>query len=202
MLGFVLPACSGDDKGKKPETATNSPAVTKDQRTRCDVKGKRVVELDLNHDKQADVWKLYESKMDGGAKVEQLSCKEIDLNFDGRKDIWIHYDQAGNRRMEEMDLDFDGHIDLVTIRQKGKVARQDLDTNFDGKPDIWKYYENGVLARLDRDSNADGKIDYWEYYEGGQLDRVGYDKDGDGRVDAWDRAAASASGAAEPAAKK
>ncbi len=191
----LLAACSGGDQkgaGNPPTGITTS----KEDRSRCNASGKRVVTLDLNQDNQPDVWKMYATKSEGGSKVEVLACKEQDLNYDGRKDIWIYYDDQGNREMEEMDLDFDGKIDLVTIRRGGKVVRQELDTNYDGKADIWKYYSEEVLERVERDSNNDGKVDYWEYYEGGQLDRVGYDKDGDGKPEDFDRAPAQATAAA------
>lgn len=204
FLGSVVVlggACSGsDDKGKTPQTGPNVPQIPQSDRSRCDAKGKRVVELDLNKDKTPDVWKMYASVTEKGAKVDLLTCKEIDLNFDGRKDVWVYYNADGERKMEEMDLDFDGKIDLTTIRQGGKKVRQDLDTNFDGKPDIWKYFEDEVLTKLHRDTNWDGKVDHIEYYEGGKLDRVGYDKDGDGRVDTWDRAGKTAQPAAGTAA--
>jgi hypothetical protein len=205
-LLLLLPAC-GDDGAKKdqPKMSPTTPSISKEDLSRCKTAGKRVVKLDLNRDKQPDVWKLYASRMEGGSKVEALTCKEIDLNFDGRKDIWIYYDDSGDRKMEEMDLDFDGRVDMVTFRRGGKVIRQELDTNYDSKPDIWKYYEEEVLTRVDRDSNNDGRVDFWEYYESGQLDRVGYDKDGDGKVDAWDRAPAQAepaAAAATPPAEK
>ena len=189
-LGLLAAGCSGaDQKG----AGTAAPITTaKEDRSRCNSSGKRVVTLDLNQDNQPDVWKIYASK------VEILTCKEQDLNFDGRKDIWIYYDDQGNREMEEMDFDFDGKIDLVTFRRGGKVIRQEMDTNFDGKTDIWKYYTDEVLERVERDSNYDGKVDYWEYYEGGQLDRVAYDKDGDGKPDEFDRAPARATAAAAP----
>ncbi len=206
VVAFGLTACSGSDsKGKKAKTAADPPKISADDKGRCDTKGKRVVRLDINQDKTADVWKLYSSKMESGAKVEALSCKEMDINFDGRRDVWIYYDDSGNRKMEEMDLDFDGKIDLVTIRQAGKVLRQEIDTDFDGKADIWKYFEEGKISRLDRDSNHNGKIDYWEYYEGGALHRIGYDKNGDGRVDVWDRSesttAPTPAGGAKPEAE-
>ena len=189
-LALLLVACSGgDEKATETKTAAAvAPKISKEDKSRCDVKGKRIVKLDLNRDKQPDVWKLYESKTEGGAKIEFLACKEIDLNFDGRKDMWVYYSDNGDRTMEEMDLDFDGRIDIVTFRRGGKVERQELDTNFDGKPDIWKHFEEEVLVRVDRDTNGNGKVDFWEYYEGGRLDRVGHDKDGDGKVDSWNRA--------------
>lgn len=195
-LGLLAAGCSGADQ-KGAGTAAGI-TRTKEDRSRCDAKGKRVVTLDLNQDKQADVWKIYATKSEGGSKVEILTCKEQDINFDGRKDIWVYYDDQGNREMEEMDFDFDGRIDLVTIRRGGKVVRQEMDTNFDGKADIVKYFTEEVLERVERDSNNDGKVDYWEYYEGGQLDRVGYDKDGDGKPEEFDRAPAQATAAATP----
>jgi hypothetical protein len=200
-----LSACSGSDgKGRDVNNPADPPRISADDKGRCDAKGKRVMRLDINQDKTADVWKLYATKVENGAKVDMLACKEMDINFDGRRDVWIYYDDSGNRKMEEMDLDFDGKIDLVTIRQGGKVTRQEMDTDFDGKADIWKYYADDKISRLDRDSNHDGKIDYWEYYEGGALHRIGYDKNGDGRVDVWDRseAGSGASPASKPADTK
>jgi len=180
--------CNGGTKQVKKAPLKSLTKIKAEERSRCNATGKRVLKLDLNQDKQPDVWKLYRTKLEGGTKVDVLTCKERDVNFDGRKDIWYYYDDEGNIRMEEMDLDFDGRIDLVTHRQGGKIFRQEMDTNHDGKVDVFKYYETGVLNKIDRDSNYDGKIDYWEYYEGGQLDRIGYDDDGDGLVDRWDRA--------------
>jgi len=136
VFALALSACKGSTKGadKPPVTGRGkSTAAKPEDRTRCDVKGKRIVKLDINQDKQPDVWKLYKTRVEGGAKVDVLTCKERDLNFDGRKDIWYYYDDDGNLRMEEMDLDFDGRIDLVTIRRGGKVIRQELDTNYNAR---------------------------------------------------------------------
>lgn len=184
-----LGGCKGTTNGatKDPTTGPDK-AQRPEDRSRCNTAGKRVVKLDLNQDKQPDVWKLYRTKVEGGARVDILTCKERDLNFDGRKDVWYYYDDDGNVRMEEMDLDFDGRIDLVTYRRGGKLIRQEMDTNHDGKIDVWKRYEEEVLVRIERDTKFNGKVDYWEYYEGGQLDRIGYDEDGDGVVDRWARA--------------
>ena len=183
-------ACKGTTSGadrKDPASASHGSTKAED-RSRCNTAGKRIIKLDLNQDKQPDVWKLYQSKIEGGAKVEILTCKERDLNFDGRKDVWSYYNDDGNIRKEEVDLNFDGRIDLVTYRQGGKLLRQEMDTNHNGKTDVWRRYEDEVLVRIERDTNHDGKVDYWEYYEGGQLDRIGYDDDSDGVVDRWDRA--------------
>jgi hypothetical protein len=189
LLTLVLfgVGCGGNKAATRKDPKPKAPVKTVEERSRCNTEGKRIIRLDLNQDKQPDVWKLYTTKIERGAKVDVLACKERDLNFDGRKDTWYYYDDDGNVRMEEMDFTFDGRVDLVTHRRGGKIIRKEMDTNHDGRIDVWHYFEEGVLTKIDRDSNFDGKVDYWEYYEGGQLDRIGYDDDGDGLVDRWDR---------------
>ena len=162
-----------------------------------EVRGDAEVEkYDLNGDGEADDWRYYVRKGDKDTPKDQrprlLARQDLDLNFDTTPDVRRHFNDQGTVVREEMDLDFDGKIDLTTVLQGGKRMRQEMDTNFDGKPDIWKYYEGKVLTKLHRDADHNGKVDHIEYYEGGKLDRVGYDKDGDGRVDTWDRATASA----------
>ena len=182
--------CASDRSSSKRQSATASSPAAQEAKMRCDARGRRVVKIDLNKDDQPDVWKLYETKVEDGSKVDVLTCKERDLNFDGRKDIWYFYDDRGGLNTEEMDLDFDGRIDLVSRRSKGKIYRQEMDTNYDGRVDVWKHFEEEILVRIERDSDYNGKVDLWEYYEDGALDRIGYDNDGDGRVDRWDRAPA------------
>lgn len=198
LAALAMGGCSGTTKGSTRSTeGAGKTAAVKGSSSRCDATGKQVIELDINQDKQPDVWKLFAARLVDGAKVDVLTCKERDLNFDGRKDLWYHYDDDGNVTLEEMDLDFDGRVDLVTIRRQGKIVRQEMDTDHNGTVDVWKQFEEAVLVRIERDTKGDGRVDYWEYYEGGQLDRIGYDRNGDGRVDHWDRAPAAA--AAKPA---
>jgi hypothetical protein len=156
--------------------------------TRCDGRGKQVVQADTNQDKKTDVTKMYETRDVGGQKTQILTCKQVDLNYDGRVDIVYHYDQAGVISFEEFDLDFDGRFDLWTYYQNGKKVREEMDTNYDRRPDFTKYFEGDRLVRIERDTNNDGKVDEWQYYENGKLDRIGYDTSGSGRADKWDRA--------------
>ena len=178
-----------DSKEVAQKPPENAPPPASADRSRCDKSGKKTVELDLNRDGRADVWKFFAAQMDSGTRIDVLTCKEVDLNFDNHLDMWVYYDNTGDVALEEFDLDFDGRVDLSTYRAQGRLSRQELDTNFDGKPDIWKFFENEKLARIERSSNHDGRIDVWEYYEGGKLDRIGYDTTGSGKVDRWDRAA-------------
>src|SRR6266581_1525478 len=94
-LGFA--ACATTEEKKESNTAATEmgnkaaqPAPS--QASHCDTGGKHVIELDMNKDQKADVWKVYHASMENGTKVEVLECKEVDLNFDGKKDIWVFYD--------------------------------------------------------------------------------------------------------------
>jgi len=162
----------------------------------CDPGGKRALSLDLDRDGRPDVTRLFaKRRSERGVAGEYLSCKQVDLNHDGRKDLWMHYGPEGERTVEEMDLDFDGRVDVVSFWGGAKMVRQELDTDFDGRPDILRHFENDKLARVERDTNRDGRMDHREFYEGGVLDRIGFDDDGDGRVDRWERAPAPAEAA-------
>ena len=130
-IGFA--GCDNKNN-RKPQTGPKGPAqpkATQLDRSKCDTRGKRVVQLDLNRDKQPDVWNIYSKRTEGGATVDVLTCKAIDLNFDGRRDMWKYYNNAGALEREEMDLDFDGRVDIVSFRRNGKIFRQEMDTNYD-----------------------------------------------------------------------
>jgi hypothetical protein len=111
------PHCAGD-----ADCTARFPAL---DRSRCDPKGKRVVALDLNGDKQPDVWKLF-VKVSGR---EVLCCKKLDLNFDGAVEITTHYDPKGTELIEELDLDFDGKVDLIKLRHRGRTIRHTVGPN-------------------------------------------------------------------------
>src|SRR3954454_8560977 len=185
-VAAALGGCAG-----KTDNAVSGPGMEAGMavdQTRCDARGKQVVQTDTNQDKKPDVTKMYETREIGGAKTQVLTCKQVDLNYDGRVDIVYHYDQAGVISFEEFDLDFDGKFDLWTYYQNGKKVREEMDTNYDRRPDFTKYFENDKLVRIERDTNNDGRVDEWQYYENGKLDRIGYDTTGSGRADKWDRA--------------
>lgn len=205
LLSLTLPAfalgCAKTETKADPKTAADAkkeetkegpgadptppPPVDK---SRCDAAGKKIIDTDLNRDGKADVRKYLASVVENGAKVDVLVCREADLNQDGKRDVWTYYDNNGNITLEEMDLDFDGKIDMVAYRQQGKIVREEYDSNFDGKVDMWKFYEGGRVVRIERSSKRNGKVDVWEYYEGGRLDRIGYDTTGSGQVSRWERA--------------
>ncbi|MCU0660999.1 MAG: WD40 repeat domain-containing protein [Myxococcota bacterium] len=185
--------------GKSNSSMSTTSAVGKDGKLskvdrpmRCDAKGKREVQIDLNQDSIPDVRKVYAK----GPEGEVLVCREADLNYDGVKDLIYMYDELGRTTRDEVDLDKDGRIDIISTYADGKVVKQELDSNSDGMIDSVRYLENDQPVRFEADTDGDRRIDHWEYYEDGRLVRIGTDKDGDGKAEEWSRddAAVAAAG--------
>jgi hypothetical protein len=177
---LALGACASDDAAQNKSTPGSSEdapeAITS-------VDGLERRAYDLNRDDKPDVYKFY--KVTGDDEI--LVRKEYDLNLDSKIDVWRFYSDKGEMIREDMDYDFDGHIDAENYYETGVLLKQAMDLSFDGKPDLFKFFDKGTIARLEADTNNDGKTDYWEYYEKGSLDRIGIDRDGDGTVDDWKR---------------
>ena len=184
-IALQTAACAGADK--KDDDQKRKIQVLRGAE-RYPTEGLIVVKADLNGDSIPDVYSIYKEILDPQDKEKpperELLRKEIDVNFDGAIDIWRHYN-ASTLSKEELDYNFDGRIDGINFFDKGNIVRKELDVEFDQAPDIFKYYKKGQLIRIERDSNNDGRVDYWEYYERGVLDRIGRDNNGDGRVDTW-----------------
>jgi hypothetical protein len=153
------------------------------ENTRCQVGKDREALVDLNQDETADVRKIYAKRGDS----EVIVCREADLNFDGNLDIFVFFDEQGAIKRDELDLDYDGLIDIISLYASGKVVKQELDTNSDRRVDRVRVLADNLPTRVEGDTNADGKVDYWEFYDGGRLIRVGMDVDKDGRADVWNR---------------
>lgn len=152
--------------------------------TRCQLgDGRREVLVDLDQDDDPDVRKVYQAVGD----TEVVICREADLNFDGIKDLFVFFDETGQTTRDEVDLDYDGSIDIISTYAAGKAVKQEIDTNSDGLVDRVRFLDNDLPVRLEADTDGDRKVDYWEYYEAGKLIRIGIDKDGDGRADNWSR---------------
>ncbi len=151
--------------------------------TKCEVTGTRETRSDLNQDGVPDVRTVYVTVGDG----EVMACREADINFDGTLDLYMFFDDVGKMKRDEVDLDLDGRIDIVTHYADGKIIRQDIDQNSDGIADRVRHLLDGVVIKLEGDTDQNGRIDYWEYYEGGRLVRIGVDEDGDGMVDVWEK---------------
>lgn len=188
LLGSMAFAasCGGADVSARGKTSSKKAGDMGriDSNSRCEVgEGMRESLVDLNQDEVADVRKVYATGPDG----EWIRCREADLNFDGLKDIFVFFDENGLPKTDEVDLDYDGTIDIVTTYVDGKVIKQEIDTNSDAIIDRVRFMDEGLPSRLEGDTDGDGRVDYWEYYEEGRLIRVGMDTDGDGRADNWNR---------------
>lgn len=189
LLLFLLlfSACGGNKSSTSGLDALREdekiPLRNISQSSRCVTEDSIEVKEDLNQDGAVDVRKLYIQK--GDEKI--LVCRESDLNYDGVLDIYQFMDDTGETRRDEVDLDFDGSIDVVSHWSNGKVFKQELDQNSDGIVDTIRYLKDGSINRIEGDMDQNGHIDYWEYYADGQLQRIGYDVNGDGKADRWDR---------------
>jgi hypothetical protein len=196
LCAIALAAGCGGAQGKTGGNAGIGTAVEGanleriDSNKRCETGANREVLVDLNQDEKADVRKIYAKSGD----TELIVCREADLNFDRKLDIFVYFDDDGRIKRDELDLDYDGVIDIISLYAEGRVVKQELDTNSNGVVDRVRFMENGVPARVEGDTDSNGQIDYWEYYEGGKLIRVGMDTDGDGRADTWNRDEAVPSG--------
>jgi hypothetical protein len=187
LLAVAVCGCGGASKEKSTSGGGSKKAKGNlgivEADARCEVGQNREVLVDLNQDDSPDVRKIYAKLGDS----EVLICREADLNFDGLQDIFVFFDEEGQLKRDEVDLDHDSKIDIITIYAKGRVIKQELDTNGDSMIDRVRFMDNDVPTRLEADTDGDGRVDYWEYYEGGKLIRVGMDTDGDGRADEWNR---------------
>ena len=56
-------------------------------------------------------WRYYSVAKHGGARV--LRCEAADNNGDGFVDARFFYDEAGQLVLEQRDLDFDGHAEVI-----------------------------------------------------------------------------------------
>jgi hypothetical protein len=211
LLALCAVALAAGCGGAKAETAGGKAGIGTaveganleriDSNKRCETGGGREVLVDLNQDGKADVRKIYTKS----GEVEILSCREADLNFDRKLDVFVYFDEAGVVKRDELDLDFDGAIEIITLYSEGKVVRQDIDTNSDGQVDRVRTISNDKPQKVEGDTNADGKIDYWEYYNAaGTMIRAGLDTDSNGSVDVWwvDAAAAASEESQESAAEE
>ncbi len=164
----------------QPEVNPNMKPMKVDA-SRCDIRGKRTRQNDLNADRRADMVAIIERE------GEAISCKQADLNFDGSLDAFLHYDDKGELVREQYDRDYDGRIDFGRYFKDGELFLDEQDANHDGYVDSWRRYDKGRLTRIDHDRDFDGKPDLFMFYVAGQIDRVGYDLNGDGKVDKWDQ---------------
>ena len=143
----------------------------------------KLTTLDVGGRGRTDTWRWTRPAKDGEKEV--LVREEIDLNFDGRVDLHKTYD-ADKLSEQRLDLDFDGIMDRIESYEEGKLKKTAVSHTFSGQIDTWRFYEKEILVRVERDTNKDKKADEWMYYEKGKLKRTARDLNYDGVVDTWE----------------
>lgn len=184
LLGTVFAAtpvlAQGKKKNKNNRKADNEAVIEPVEE--FEEGGFRKVNLDINGDQKADVYNYY--RTGEGDESRLLVRKEINLNFEGPVDVVQIWDN-GEMLREEIDADFDGRIDWKDYYDGGERIRAEWDTNFDDLPDLIRHYEGGRLSRVEMDTTGDKQMDYWEYYQEGIMQRSGWDLNADGKIDKW-----------------
>ncbi|MEX2444353.1 MAG: hypothetical protein WD492_12150 [Alkalispirochaeta sp.] len=83
-----------------------------------------------------------------------------DTSTDGSVDYALKLDDGNEKRFEAMDYNRDGLMDDFYVYHNGVLRMELLDTNFDGEIDLWIHMYDGVRVRgYERDTNFDGNID-------------------------------------------
>jgi len=174
LLGTGCPKTTGSGTA-----ASTQEAGTLGERTTDD--GLVEQQIDINGDGKADIYNNFQPRTEG---VRHLVRKEVDLNWDGQVDVRTWFDPSGKIEKEEMDGDFDGHVDWLDHYQGGMRVLSEVYTENDGHFDLFRIYEGGKVRRKERDTNGDQQVDFWEYLdENGNVVKVGQDVDGDGVMD-------------------
>ena len=116
-------SASGDTAAAPASTpvASAHPALAKREAPRgpildrqgCDPKGKATVVVQKGGDGQATVWRYYLNVKKGGSTTRVLKCEAADNNGDGFIDARFFFDDNGQLVLEQRDLDFDGHAEVI-----------------------------------------------------------------------------------------
>lgn len=195
---FLIFACSSTGKKNEqfnadPEKKSSDPGLTaKGGNLNFDPKLFVIKKYDINKDKQPDIINVFKKMPSESEKkgeiILQIYVKMMDLNRDTKIDVWRYFDENGAVSKEEIDLDFDGKIDVADYYVNGIVRKKEIDFQFDEKTDTWKSYdEKGILILIEVDQSGEGTPDYWEFYANGVLERIEKDTDDDGKADIFKR---------------
>jgi hypothetical protein len=132
---FVLPAACATSRPHRTATrtaATEAPPAVADgpvhatakpareaprgptlDRQGCDPKGKATLAVQEGKDGAPTIWRYYVNVKHGGATTKVLKCEASDNNGDGFVDARFFYDDNGQLVLEQRDLDFDGHAEVI-----------------------------------------------------------------------------------------
>ena len=161
----ILPAlivafsfASGCNKDKS-DSANNAGRL---QPQKLQTSGLNKQEIDINGDGKADQF-IYTTK------EGQIRYAQHDFNFDQVLDMTEFYDESGNHTSDEIDLDYDGIVDLIVTYQNGLPIRKEYSIDFEGnRHGVQLFDSEGNRTMVYRDTDRDGKADLVEYYHPGE----------------------------------
>jgi hypothetical protein len=79
----------------------------------CDPTGKASVVVQKGPTGEPSAWKYFAVVKRGASAKKVLKCEAVDNNADGYVDARFFYDDNGQLLIEQRDLDFDGHAEVV-----------------------------------------------------------------------------------------
>lgn len=97
---------------KAPRQASTAKGPTLD-RQGCDPTGKASVVIQKGPTGEPNAWRYFAVVKRGGASKKVMKCEAVDNNADGYVDARFFYDDNGQLMLEQRDLDFDGHAEVV-----------------------------------------------------------------------------------------
>jgi hypothetical protein len=107
------PAPSAPKATPEAHLAREAPKGPTLDRQGCDPKNRLTLVVQQGTDGQPTVWRYYANVKKGGATVRVLKCEASDNNGDGFVDARFFFDDNGQLVLEQRDLDFDGHAEVI-----------------------------------------------------------------------------------------
>jgi hypothetical protein len=94
----------------RPATTATGPTL---DRQGCDPTGKATVQIKNGPNGQPAQWRYFAVVKRKGGPARVMKCEALDNNNDGFVDARFFYDDNGQLILEQRDLDFDGHAEVV-----------------------------------------------------------------------------------------
>lgn len=108
---MAMPAQTRTPLAHAPDVADDVPLAPRAHvdTSACEPAGKSVVVVARDADGRPERWRYFETRH--GRRT--LTCEAADSNGDGKVDARYFYDRGGRLVLEQRDLDFDGHAEVV-----------------------------------------------------------------------------------------
>ena len=143
---------NNDDEVKDP---------TKLQTQKIKTTGLNKEEIDINGDGKPDQF-VY-------TKDNEIRYAQRDFNFDQVIDMTEFYNDDGDHVRDEIDLDYDGIVDLIITYKNDLPVKKEYSIDFEGnRHGVQIFDANGNRTEVRRDTNRDGKVDIIEHYNPGE----------------------------------